>query len=441
MKTERKWILLPAALLLCAAANCALLASVQPALVTLLVVCGLAANLLPLLICPDCGKQMRILAHGNGCLKLFVIGTAISIPIQILLGTVYLSDQPLMWVISVVVCICVMVLIFWNGIICVYCTSVQLGIKLRLIGILCGMIPIANLVALGRILKTTSAELEFETEKIRLDRSRQADQICKTRYPIVMVHGVFFRDSNFFNYWGRVPDALTKNGANVFYGNQPSAASIADSAQALTRRIQEICQQTGCEKVNLIAHSKGGLDCRYAIAFCGAAPYVASLTTINTPHRGCQFADYLLGTIPQAAQQKVADAYNQALRNFGEQDADFMAAVTDLTSQRCTALDNTMPLPEGILCRSIGSRLNQASGGKFPLNFTYHLVRHFDGANDGLVGAESFQWGDDFTLLSTSAPSGISHGDMIDLNRRNLPGFDVREFYVQQVSDLRRQGL
>jgi triacylglycerol lipase len=441
MKTERKWILLPAALLLCAAANCALLASVQPALVTLLVVCGLTANLLPLLICPDCGKQMRILAHGNGCLKLFVIGTASSIPIQIFLGIVYLSDQPLMWVISAVVCICVLALIFWNGIICVYCTSVQLGIKLRLIGILCGMIPIANLVALGRILKTTSTELEFETEKIRLDHSRQADQICKTKYPIVMVHGVFFRDSNFFNYWGRIPDALIKNGANVFYGNQPSAASIADSAQALTRRIQEICQQTGCEKVNLIAHSKGGLDCRYAIAFCDAAPYVASLTTINTPHRGCQFADYLLGTIPQAAQQKVADAYNQALRNFGEQDADFMAAVTDLTSQRCTALDSTMPLPEGILCRSIGSKLNRASGGKFPLNFTYHLVRHFDGANDGLVGAESFQWGDDFTLLSICAPSGISHGDMIDLNRRNLPDFDVREFYVQQVSDLRRQGL
>jgi triacylglycerol lipase len=30
---------------------------------------------------------------------------------------------------------------------------------------------------------------------------------------------------------------------------------------------------------------------------------------------------------------------------------------------------------------------------------------------------------------------------MIDLNRRNIPEFDVREFYVQLVSDLKQRGL
>ena len=34
-----------------------------------------------------------------------------------------------------------------------------------------------------------------------------------------------------------------------------------------------------------------------------------------------------------------------------------------------------------------------------------------------------------------------SHGDMIDLNRENIRGFDVREFYVQLVSDLREKGF
>lgn len=441
MKKERKWILLPAALLLCGGANAGILPAFSGRFL-FIALCCLGANLLPLLISPSGnGIRMGILCHGNSCLKLFALGTAVSVPLQMLFGIICLPTHPWQWLVSVLICTCVLALIFWNGITCVYCTSVQLGIKLRLIGALCGMIPIVNLIALRHILKTTSAELEFETAKIQLDRSRQADQICKTKYPIVMVHGVFFRDSRFFNYWGRIPDALIKNGAAIFYGNQPSAASVADSAQVLTQRIQEICRQTGSEKVNLIAHSKGGLDCRYAIAFCGAAPYVASLTTVNTPHRGCKFADYLLGMIPQAAQQKVADTYNQTLRKFGERDADFMAAVTDLTSQRCTALDRTMPLPEGIFCRSIGSSLSRASGGKFPLNFTYHLVRHFDGANDGLVGAESFQWGTDYTLLHAPGPSGISHGDMIDLNRCNLPGFDIREFYVQQVSDLRQRGL
>jgi triacylglycerol lipase len=30
---------------------------------------------------------------------------------------------------------------------------------------------------------------------------------------------------------------------------------------------------------------------------------------------------------------------------------------------------------------------------------------------------------------------------MIDLNRTNIPGFDVREFYVELVSDLKNRGL
>ena len=36
---------------------------------------------------------------------------------------------------------------------------------------------------------------------------------------------------------------------------------------------------------------------------------------------------------------------------------------------------------------------------------------------------------------------GISHGDMIDLNRQNIEEFDVREFYVQLVADLKKRGF
>ena len=39
----------------------------------------------------------------------------------------------------------------------------------------------------------------------------------------------------------------------------------------------------GCEKVNIIAHSKGGLDSRYMITHLGLADKVASLTTVATP--------------------------------------------------------------------------------------------------------------------------------------------------------------
>jgi triacylglycerol lipase len=47
--------------------------------------------------------------------------------------------------------------------------------------------------------------------------------------------------------------------------------------------------------VNLIAHSMGGLDSRFAITSLGYGDRVASLTTISTPHRGSRMADMSLG--------------------------------------------------------------------------------------------------------------------------------------------------
>lgn len=54
------------------------------------------------------------------------------------------------------------------------------------------------------------------------------------------------------------------------------------------------------------------------------APYVATLTTINTPHRGCIFAEYLLGKVPEAARQKIAAAYNSTMKKLGDEDPDFL---------------------------------------------------------------------------------------------------------------------
>ncbi len=196
----------------------------------------------------------------------------------------------------------------------------------------------------------------------------------------------------------------------------------------------------GDGKVNVIAHSKGGLDAICAAESFGAAQYIASITTVNTPHRGCEFADYLLEKIPDKALKKIAAAYDAALAGLGEKDSDFEAAVRDLTAS-ARAASAEAPLPEGIFCQSVGSRLNKASGGRFPLNFTYNLVRYFDGPNDGLVSEKSFVWGESYTCLKAPGKRGISHGDMIDLNRENIPGFDVREFYVQLVAGLKDRGL
>jgi len=332
-------------------------------------------------------------------------------------------------------------LVFWDGIIRVYSSSVQLGIRIRVIGIICGMIPVAHLIALGVIIRTVTREVAFENQKLLLNESRREKQICATKYPVLLIHGVFFRDFRYFNYWGRIPGELESNGARIFYGNHQSAASVSDSGREIGNRILQIVKETGCEKVNIIAHSKGGLDARAALQLPGIAEHVASLTTVSTPHRGCEFADYLLTRISPKQQAAVAKTYNNALKKLGDPHPDFLGAVSDLTASACLDFNKRTPDIKSVYYQSIGSRLNRAAGGRFPLNFTYVLAKHFDGANDGLVGCKSFPWGTDYRLLTVKGTRGISHGDMIDLNRENLPEFDVREFYVQLVASLKAKGL
>lgn len=385
--------------------------------------------------------RLKVCHHGIACLKLFCFSCGISVIFHIGCAAFFLPGA---WIISIIICVCANAVLFWNGMISVYAASVQLGIRHRALGILCGFIPVVHLILLLKIIRVVSDEVAFETEKAKCNSIRKPEQICRTKYPVLLVHGVFFRDSRFLNYWGRISEELTRNGAQIFYGNHQSAASVSDAAAELTARIKKITEETGCEKVNIIAHSKGGLDCRYAISCFDAAPYVASLTTVNTPHHGCEFADYLLNRVPQKIQQKIASAYNAAMRKMGDKTPDFMAAVQDLTAKRCAEQNRLMKdtdMTGDIYCQSIGSKLNHATGGKFPLNFTYWFVKRFDGPNDGLVSEDSFRWGENYRFLTTNGRRGISHGDMIDLNRENIPGFDVREFYVDLLSDLKARGL
>lgn len=386
-------------------------------------------------------RRYRICANGCELLIYFLISTFLSVFYLIFTIPTVFTENKLLWLLNLLCVITVEAITFWNGIIRIYISSSQIGIKWRIIGIVCGWIPVANLIVLLKLVRMASAEWHFESEKALQAQERKEEQLCGTRYPILLVHGVFFRDFKYFNYWGRIPKELEAAGARIYYGNHQSAASVKESGKELADRILEIVEETGCKRVNIIAHSKGGLDSRYAISRLGMEQYVASLTTINTPHRGCEFADYLLNRIPPSVKERVADAYNTALKKLGDENPDFISAVTDLTASSCQRFNQEVPDAQGVYYQSVGSKLNVASGGRFPLNFSHYLVKHFDGPNDGLVAESSFPWGENYTFLTTTGKRGISHGDMIDLNRENIKDFDVREYYVMLVNQLKEKGF
>lgn len=390
--------------------------------------------------------KIYMLASGCELLKLFLVGLTSTVIIQLAMIILLIDNNSIfnetngLLLFSVLYSTMCLVTIFWNGIIRVYTTSTQLGINRRILGIFLGWIFVANIIYLNIIIKICSKEAEYETQKIELNKVRIESEICKTKYPLLMVHGVFFRDFRYLNYWGRIPQELQKNGATIYYGMQQSAASVESCGEELAKRIEDIVNETGCEKINIIAHSKGGLDSRVAISTFGASKYVASLTTINTPHRGCIFSEYLLNVMPEKLKATIANSYNVALKAFGDTSPSFIDAVLDLTVSNCTQINEKNPDVEGILYESVGSYCKNAVSGRFPLNLSHTIVKHFDGKNDGLVATTSAKWGSNFTLLEPKGRRGISHGDMIDLNRENIDDFDVREFFVNVVHSLKDRG-
>lgn len=345
------------------------------------------------------------------------------------------------WLITLAFSILAEAIVFWSGMLRIFFSSEQLRIKWRIIAILCGLLPFVNLYVLYKMMRITDREIRYEHNRIARQNERKDDKLCQTKYPILLVHGIFFRDFDYMNYWGRIPKALKENGAEIYYGEQVSSDSVDSNGKYLAMRIRHVCELAGSEKVNIIAHSKGGLDTRCAISKYGADKYVASLTTVSTPHRGCEFADYLLNKIPKKQQDAIASMYNNLYRKLGDEKPDFMRGVSDLTFSACSKFNEETPDSENVYYQSVGSRQNRATAGRFPMNVSFPLVKHFDGENDGLVGKKSFPWGEKFTYLSIEGKRGISHGDMIDLNRENFDGFDVREFYIDLVNDLKNMGF
>lgn len=123
-----------------------------------------------------------------------------------------------------------------------------------------------------------------------------------TRHPIVLAHGF---DASPTNRWGfyRVADALRADGHVVVEAIVPPYDAPEVRAEHLADQIDAVLDG-GAEKVNVIAHSMGGLDARHVVAprsledgapgGLGYGDVVASITTISSPHRGSPVADTML---------------------------------------------------------------------------------------------------------------------------------------------------
>ncbi|WP_100658362.1 lipase family alpha/beta hydrolase [Alteromonas flava] len=182
-----------------------------------------------------------------------------------------------------------------------------------------------------------------------------AGTYAKTKYPIVLVHGLFgFDDILWADYFYKVPNKLAANGARVFVATVSPANSTEIRGEQLLAYVEAVLAYTGAEKVNLIGHSHGGPTIRYVASV--APQYVASASSVAGVNWGSNVADIVRNKIPSGSGlESVAGTVANAFTNFlelvsgsnpGNLPTDTIAALEALTTER--TLQFNQRYPEGM---------------------------------------------------------------------------------------------
>ena len=264
---------------------------------------------------------------------------------------------------------------------------------------------------------------------------------CSTRFPVLLLHGLAYRDDmRYVASWGRIPSRLAATGCSVFLGELEAWGSIEENAAALCNRIDAIKAQTGAGKVNLIGHSKGGLEARYAVSRLGVADRVASLTTISTPHHGTYVADLAnalspCDLIPQGV------ALDLLARLMGDRDPQSLTCLRELTRASMTRFNAEVPDVPSVYYQSFGTVMKRMTDDPiFALSF--EMLRLHDGENDGMVPAASCRWTNFRGIIPTRiAAQGISHLEITDFRQKDMAGVDIPALYADIVRDLKDRGF
>lgn len=202
----------------------------------------------------------------------------------------------------------------------------------------------------------------------------------RLRHPVVLVHGVFGFDEisvagRKHRYFRNIAAGLGELGTQIHHPRVPATAAIAVRAA----RLAEVVRSLPGERINVIAHSMGGLDARYAISRLGLEGRVASLVTVGTPHQGTPIADLGAGMVPGAVSRALAPLLD-------------LRAFQDLTVRGLEKFNRETPDAPSVSYWSVlaGSKLSRTN----PLLWPSHaFLSSRCGPNDGLVPVSSQRWG------------------------------------------------
>lgn len=285
-----------------------------------------------------------------------------------------------------------------------------------------------------------------------------------TRHPILLAHGFNAAPGAPGGFTG-VAEALRDDGHDVREAKVQPFQSVEVRAETLALEVDRALAD-GAEKVNIIAHSMGGLDSRYLISELGYGPEVASLTTMSTPHRGSAVADQVLAVLDglKVDDQLINDAAAFLGRRTNDLAADSDVRATMVALSEAHAIEfNQIVVDDPSVFYQSWAGVSSVGGFRNDLDFDACDVgilgdgRRPDAMdpllvplaaivakgelipNDGVVAVESARWGNF---------RGCLPGDHIDevgspgrRSRDRRTGFDPVRFYRNVAFELAEQGF
>ena len=240
------------------------------------------------------------------------------------------------------------------------------------------------------------------------------------RYPVVLAHGLFGFDElsiagQRHTYFRGIVEHLRAKGIDVYTPRVDPSANIAQRAAQLAAQVRAI----PARRVNIIGHSMGGLDARYAITRLGLDAHVSSLVTIGTPHYGTPLADHgtWLGN---------RMGLSALLRLLGCE----VGAFENLTTAHLAAFNAEVLDKEQVFYASVVGRAAPSTRMHRLMQAPRKVLDYLEGDNDGLVPVSSQVWGQ--VLLNVEA----CHLAQIGW----LPSYDPAAIFDPLMRDLTLEG-
>ena len=240
--------------------------------------------------------------------------------------------------------------------------------------------------------------------------------------PVVLVHGLFGFDrigvpGARFDYFRGIAKHLGTLGCHAHAVKLPMASSVPARAKQLVAAIEALPH----DRIDLIAHSLGGLDARFALAHLGLAKRVRSLVTVGTPHRGTPIAD-LLHKGPLDWARRLVGVLGMPIE-----------ALEWLSTESLEQFNRDVPDVPGVRYACVvGGLHNDDSVVPLALVPAHAYLRKVSGINDGVVPVSSQYWGE--TLAEIEADHFSQIGWRVAV-RHTFDAAGMYAFVVARLGD------